>query len=114
MEVSDLGWEIYPKGIYCVLRDLKRYKKPIYITENGLADADDKKRVKFITDHLFWIHKAIKQGIDVRGYFYWSLMDNFEWAWGFKPRFGLIEIDYKTLKRKPRPSSKVYAKICGG
>lgn len=114
MEVSDLGWEIYPKGIYHILKDLKRYKKPIYITENGLADAKDKKRAKFITNHLFWIHKAIKQGIDVKGYFYWSLLDNFEWDKGFKPRFGLIEIDYKTLKRKPRPSSKVYAKICGG
>ena len=114
MEVSDLGWEIYPKGIYYVLKDLKKHNKPIYITENGLADAKNTKRAKFITDHLKWIHKAIKEGINVRGYFHWSLMDNFEWDKGFKPRFGLIEIDYKTLKRKPRPSSKVYAKICSG
>ncbi len=111
-EVSDMSWAIYPKGIYYVLKDLKRYNKPIYITENGLADAKDKKRPKFIIDHLRWIHKAIEQGIDVRGYFHWSLIDNFEWDRSFGPRFGLIEIDYKTLKRIPRSSSKVYAEIC--
>ncbi|MBD3282173.1 MAG: family 1 glycosylhydrolase [Candidatus Portnoybacteria bacterium] len=113
-EVTDLNWEIYPKGIYHVLKDLKKYKKPIYITENGLADAKDKKRSSFITNHLKWTHKAIKDKIDVRGYFYWSLLDNFEWDKGFKPRFGLIQVDYKTLKRKPRPSSKLYAQICKG
>ena len=111
-KVSDMGWEIYPKGIYYVLKNLKKYKKPIYITENGLADAKDKLREDFIGDHLFWIHKAIEKGIDVKGYFHWSLMDNFEWDKGFKPRFGLVEIDYNTLERKPRPSTFYYAKIC--
>ncbi len=102
--VSDLGWEIYPEGIYHVLKNLKKYKKPIYITENGLADKEDKLRKDFIKDHLFWTHKAIEEGIDVRGYFHWSLMDNLEWHRGFEPEFGLIGIDYKTLERKPRPS----------
>jgi len=111
-EGSDLGWRIYPKGIYYVLKDLKKYNKPIYITENGLADAKDKKREKFIVEHLKWTYKAIEEGIDVQGYFHWSLMDNFEWDKGFKPRFGLIEIDYKTLERRPRDSSKIYRKIC--
>lgn len=111
-EVSDLGWRIVPQGIYYVLKDLKKYNKAIFITENGLADAQDKKRAKFIIDHLKWIHKAIEEGIDVRGYFHWSLIDNFEWDKGFKPRFGLVEIDYKTLQRIPRPSSKIYAQIC--
>ncbi len=114
-EVSDIGCEIYPKGIYYVLKRLSKYDKPIYITENGLADAKDEKRAKFIVEHLKWTHKAIEEKADVRGYFHWSLMDNYEWAWkdkGFFPRFGLIEIDYKTLKRTPRPSSKVYAEIC--
>lgn len=110
--VSDINWEVYPEGIYYVLKELKKYNLPIYITENGLADAKDKKRLDFIKDHLFWIHKAIKKGIDVRGYFHWSLMDNFEWDSGFEPRFGLVEIDYKTLKRKPRSSAEFYAKIC--
>jgi len=109
-----MGWEIYPKGIYYALKYLSKYKKPIYITENGLADASDKNRADFIVNHLKSIHKAIKEGIDVRGYFYWSLIDNYEWGrdGGFGPRFGLIEMDYKTMKRIPRPSSKIYAKIC--
>lgn len=109
---NDVGWGIYPKGIYYVLKDLRKYNKPIYITENGLADAQDKQRTKFIIDHLKWVHKAIEEGIDVRGYFHWSLIDNFEWDKRFEPRFGLIEIDYKTLKRIPRDSSRIYAKIC--
>lgn len=109
--VSDLGWEIYPKGIYYALKNLKKYNKPIYITENGLADAKDKKRADFIINHLKWVHKAIEEDIDVRGYLHWSLIDNYEWG-NFKPRFGLIEIDYETLRRIPRPSSKIYAEIC--
>lgn len=110
--ISDLGWEICPEGIYYVLKNLKKYKKPIYITENGLADASDKLREDFIKDHLFWIYKAIEEGIDIRGYLHWSLMDNFEWDKGFEPRFGLIEIDYKSLERKIRSSAFYYAGIC--
>jgi beta-glucosidase len=111
--VSDLGWEVYPQGIYYVLKELyQRYQKPIYITENGLADAKDKLRKDFIKEHLFWIHRAIQEGVDIRGYLYWSLMDNFEWDKGFWPCFGLVEIDYKTLARKIRPSAYFYAKIC--
>ena len=111
-KTSDLGWEIYPDGIYYVLKELKKYQKPIYITENGLADAKDEKREKFIKEHLYWIHKAIQEGVDVCGYFYWSLLDNFEWDKGFWPRFGLVEIDYQTLERKIRPSAQEYARIC--
>lgn len=109
--VSDLNWEIYPPGIYFILRWLKKYNLPIYITENGLADASDSQREQFIKDHLHWTQKAIGEGADVRGYFHWSLLDNFEWDKGFWPRFGLIEIDYKTLERKPRESFYAYKKI---
>ena len=109
---SDLGWEIHPEGIYHVLKKLKRYHRPIYITENGLADAKDAKRAEFIREHLKWTQKAIAEGVDVQGYFHWSLLDNFEWDKGFWPRFGLVEIDYKTLERKIRPSALEYAKIC--
>jgi len=109
---TDLGWGIESRGIYYALKELKRYKKPIYITENGLADAEDKKRERFIINHLKWIHKAIKDGVDVRGYLHWSLLDNFEWTHRFGPRFGLIGVDYKTMKRTLRLSSKAYAKIC--
>lgn len=109
---TDLGWHIYPEGIYKVLKRLEKYDKPVYITENGLADRSDKKRKKFINDHLFWVHKAISEGVNVRGYFYWSLLDNFEWSDGFWPRFGLVEVDRTTLKRTIRPSARAYAKIC--
>ncbi|MBZ9572296.1 glycoside hydrolase family 1 protein [Patescibacteria group bacterium] len=112
IKLSDIGWQIYPQGIYHVLKELKKYNLPIYITENGLADAEDRLRKDFIRDHLYWIHRAISEGIDVRGYFHWSLMDNFEWEKGFEPKFGLIEIDYRTLERKPRPSAFYYAQIC--
>ncbi len=108
---TDLGWKIYPEGIYRALKDFKKYKRPIYITENGLADAEDKKRAKFIKNHLFWVLKAIQEGVDLRGYFYWSLLDNYEWAHGFDPRFGLVEVDYRTLERKIRPSAYEYKKI---
>lgn len=111
-EVTDMGWEIYPEGIYHVLKELKKYQKPIYITENGLADSKDEKRAKFIKDHLRWAHRAIQEGVDLRGYLHWSLLDNFEWAHGFGPRFGLIEVDYQTMERHIRPSAWEYAKIC--
>ena len=107
-----MGWELYPEGIYHVLNDLKKYGKPIYITENGLADARDVNREWYIKETLANVHKAIREGVDARGYFYWSLLDNFEWDKGFWPRFGLVEIDYKTMERKIRPSARVYAEIC--
>lgn len=109
--ISDLGWELYPEAIYRCLKDLARYKKPIYITENGLADAKDEKRPSFIKETLINIHRAIKEGVDIRGYLHWSLMDNFEWDKGYWPRFGLIEVNRQTLERKPRPSAYVYKKI---
>jgi beta-glucosidase len=110
---TDMGYLIVPEGIYHVLTSVRKYNRPIYIFENGLADAKDEKREKFIIDHLKWTHKAIEDGVDVRGYFHWSLIDNFEWDKGFEPRFGLIEIDRgNNLKRIPRESSKIYSEIC--
>ncbi len=110
--VSDIGWELYPEGMYFVLKDLKKYNKPIYITENGLADAKDEKRAWYIFETLKHVHKAIDEGVDVRGYLHWSLMDNFEWEKGFWPRFGLVEIDYKNCERKARTSAYFYKDIC--
>ncbi len=109
--ISDIGWEICSEGIYHVLKDLKKYNLPIYITENGIADVKDEKRADFIKEHLRWIHKAISEGTDVRGYIHWSLLDNFEWDKGFGPRFGLVEMDYQTMERKIRPSALEYKKI---
>jgi len=109
---SDLGWEIYPAGIYAVLINLARFKKPIIITENGLADSQDRQRGQFIIEHLDNVHQAISAGADVRGYFHWSLLDNFEWNKGWAPKFGLYRLDRDTFWRTPRPSAKIYAEIC--
>jgi beta-glucosidase len=112
-EENDLGWGIHPEGLERLLVRLKKYNKPIYVTENGIADAKDTKREKFIKDHLYYIHRATQQGADVKGYLYWSLIDNFEWLHGFWPRFGLIEIDRNDLlRRKVRYSATKYAEIC--
>ena len=110
-ETNDFGWEIFPEGIYHALKSLRPYNLPVYITENGLADARDAERASFIERTLGWVRKAIDEGSEVRGYFHWSFMDNFEWDSGFWPRFGLVEIDYKTLERKVRPSAFAYKKI---
>ncbi|MBU4216381.1 glycoside hydrolase family 1 protein [Candidatus Parcubacteria bacterium] len=110
--MTDMGWEIYPKGIYNVLKYLRRFRKPIIVMENGLADEHDKYRAAFIKEHLYWVHRAIQEGIDVRGYFHWSLLDNFEWADGFGPKFGLYTVDRKTFERKIKPSAFVYKRIC--
>jgi beta-glucosidase len=112
VRTNDMGWELYPEAIYHVLMDLRKYDVPVYVTENGLADAKDAQREWFIKETLCFVHRAIKKGADIRGYLHWSLMDNFEWADGFWPRFGLIEIDYATKERKPRPSAYAYKKIC--
>lgn len=111
-EVSDFGWEIYPEGFYDVIKKYwKNFGKPIFILENGVADARDIIREKFIRDHIAAMKKAMDEGVDVRGYFYWSLLDNFEWDSGFWPRFGLVEVDYKTMERKVRKSAKIYTDI---
>ena len=111
-KINDRGWEIYPEGIYHVLKNYKKFNKPMIILENGTADKEDHHRTDFIKDHLFYIHQAISEGVDVRGYFYWSLLDNFEWAEGWWPKFGLYKVDRKTFERTARPSAKIYAEIC--
>ena len=111
-KLNDMGWGVYPEGIYHILKNIqKKYDKPIYITENGLADSRDINRGEFIKDTLNWVAKAITEGVDARGYFHWSLLDNFEWDKGFWPRFGLVEVDYKTMERKIRPSALEFKKI---
>jgi beta-glucosidase len=111
-EVTDLGWEIHPEGLGQEIREWAgRSRKPVYVTENGLADALDAKRPAFIRAHLAQVARALAEGIDVRGYFHWSLLDNFEWAEGYGPRFGLYEVDYATQERRARPSAEVYARI---
>ena len=109
--LNDLGWELYPKGLYRSLLLAGSYGVPIYITENGLADASDSQRKNFLCTHLRQLSYAMEDGVDVRGYLHWALIDNFEWVSGYKPRFGLIAIDYKTQERHIRSSARVYQDV---
>ena len=111
-EKTDMDWDMYPEGIEESLMMLTRYKKPLFVSEAGLADVRDVHRGKYITRQVEGVWNAIQRGADVRGHFYWSLLDNYEWALGFEKRFGLVEIDYKTLERTIRPSAYIYKKIC--
>jgi beta-glucosidase len=108
---TDMDWNFAPEHIYDALMMLKRYKKPVYVSEAGLADDTDSGRAEYITKQVEGTWRALQEGVDVRGHMYWSLLDNYEWALGFEKRFGLIEIDYDTLERKVRPSAYVYKKI---
>lgn len=109
---TDLDWEIYPEGLYQVIKRVyDTYQLPIYITENGLADRDDKHRTRFINEHLNEVVSLINHGVDIQRYYYWSLMDNLEWNDGYGPRFGLIHVDYTTMKRTIRPSGYMYKNI---
>lgn len=114
-EKNVMGWIAYPEGMYKVVKEAyDDYKIPIYIAENGFpfnVGLNDYDRTAFIKDNLMYLGKAIKEGVPVKGYNYWSFMDNYEWLYGFEPRFGLVELDYKTLKRKPRKSFYEYKKI---
>ena len=108
---TDFFWDIYPKGFGLVLQEAKRYALPIVITENGIADSQDTNRARFLLEHLYELGRAKADGIDIRGYFYWSLLDNFEWASGFCPRFGLHSVDRTTGARVARASAKIYANV---
>lgn len=108
---SDMGWGLYPDAVYQALMQLKQYEKPVLITENGLADANDDRRPTYLKQVLRQVQQAIADGCQVDGYLHWSLLDNFEWDKGFWPRFGLIEVDYETQQRTPRESAHRYADI---
>ena len=120
---TETGWEVFPQGLTDTLLWIKnRYgNPPVYITENGAAFADppsvaghvleDPLRVDYLREHLRAVHAAIEQGADVRGYLAWSLFDNLEWAYGFSKRFGLVHVDYQTLKRTPKTSAHFYSRV---
>lgn len=112
IQTTQMGWGIYPQGLYeDIMRVKREFKGPIYITENGMATLHDEERQKFILSHLIEVNKAISDGADVKGFFYWSSLDNWEWAEGFEPRFGLIGIDYATKERLVRESARMYGEI---
>jgi beta-glucosidase len=113
--LTDMGWEIYPEGILRALRLVASYtRKPILITENGIADDSDTKRSQYITEHLCRVKDARGEGIDVRGYFFWTLLDNFEWAHGYTKRFGLYHVDFATQERSLRAGSTAYQDFIKG
>ena len=115
VERTHIGWEVYPEGLFKLLTDLNQNYKlpPIYITENGAAVDDqvvdgaveDEQRCRYYQNHLSSVDQAIRKGVDIRGYFAWSLMDNFEWSEGYKMRFGIVHVDYVTQKRIPKRSA---------
>jgi len=110
-EKSDLNWTIHPQGLGKMIRLARNYGLPIYITENGIADKTDQYRSKYIVHHLKVLADEIAKGAPVKGYFHWSLLDNFEWIKGYEPRFGLVAVDYTTLNRTIRLSARLYAEI---
>ena len=108
---TDMAYTMYPEGLYRAIQEISVLGKPIIITENGVADATDAIRGDFIKKYLYAVSKAIKDGYDVRGFHYWSLMDNFEWDLGYGQRFGLYEVDFTTQKRTLREGSKEFQRI---
>jgi len=116
---TDMDWEIFPQGLYDLLTRLQRDYNPaaLYITENGAAFRDvlepgrrvrDQERIDYLHDHFIKAYEAIQAGVKLRGYFVWSLMDNFEWAYGYAKRFGIIYVDYETCERIPKDSARWY------
>jgi len=120
---TETGWEVHAPALTDVLlwfRD--RYgATPIYVTENGAAFYDpptaidgtvnDPLRIHYLREHILAVHRAIEQGADVRGYFVWSLLDNLEWSLGYTKRFGIVHVDFATLKRTLKESAKFYAEV---
>jgi len=107
-------WENYPAGIYYLIkRFYKKHKKPIIITENGICTNDDRIRIENIYNHLYYIKKALDEGIDVAGYFHWSTFDNYELSYGPSRRFGLVSVDFDSpdLKREIKESGEYYHRI---
>ena len=113
-EQTDWG-QVCPRGLTEQLERVhRRLGKPVYVTENGLFDNEDTQRPRFIVDHVAAVREALRRGVDVRGYFHWSLIDNFEWAEGWSTHFGLLQLDRVSGERRPRRSAEIYAEICRG
>jgi beta-glucosidase len=109
--LSDMGWEVCPECLEGVLREASRLKVPIFVTENGIATSDDRKKIGFIRDHVDVLRRCRDQGVDIRGYFYWSFMDNYEWLEGFDRRFGLVRVDFDTHMRTPSKAALYYSQL---
>ena len=112
--LSTFKWRIDPEGLRIAVGDLwHRFHLPLLITENGVADENDELRGEYIIDHCNAMLDALEDGVDLRGYFHWTAMDNFEWAEGYGQRFGLFSVDRATMARTAKPSALIFAEICG-
>jgi len=109
--MTDMDYTIYPEGFYRAIKEISTVGKPVFVTENGIADARDDRREIWIRRYLYAMSRAIHEGADVRGYFYWSFLDNFEWAEGYSMKFGLYSVDLKTQKRELREGSRAFVEI---
>ena len=120
--LTEMGWEVFPQGLEDALRRVHRDYGPkeIQVTENGIALPDvvdpggrvrDPRRSAFLVDHLAALLRAVDAGVPVTGYYHWSLLDNFEWAEGYARRFGLVHVDFDTLRRTPKESAATYREV---
>ena len=102
-----MGWEFYPEALEaCIRRARALTPVPLMVTENGVAVDDDRERIEYVGRALLGVRACIEEGIPVQGYVYWSLLDNFEWAFGYAPKFGLVAVDRATQARTPRDSAR--------
>ena len=111
-ELTQTGWEVHAPGLTEVLERFSGYGVPLYVTENGVATDDEDLRRRYLRDHLAAVARALERGVDVRGYLWWSLLDNFEWALGTRPHFGLAAVDHATQERWPRPAAEDFERVC--
>jgi beta-glucosidase len=108
---TQVHWAWWPEGLANVIDDVSAAGLPMYITENGIATSDDAERIEYVDRHLEKVHASIERGRDVRGYFQWSLIDNFEWNEGYRPTFGMVAVDRETMERTPKPSLAWYGGV---
>jgi beta-glucosidase len=108
--LSEMGWESFPRGLSEALATASLAGVPLVVTENGTAESDDGRKVAYMEEHLRILRRAVREGSDVRGYFWWSLMDNYEWLEGLRPRFGLYRTDRETLARSATSAALAYAR----
>jgi beta-glucosidase len=109
-----IGYEYWPQALEATLRRAWDYtggRTPLLVTENGIGTDDDDQRIAYLGEALRGVLRALADGIDVRGYTCWSLLDNFEWAFGYGPRFGLVSVDRSTFERTPKPSAAWFAEV---
>jgi beta-glucosidase len=110
--ISSLGWEVHPQGLMDCLERFSQYGRPVLVTENGIATDDEALRRQFLLEHVSAAGEAVEKGVNLLGYLYWSLIDNFEWASGTAPKFGLAAVDYTTQRRQARPCVADFTRIC--